>query len=300
MIISRMSFGLSVVLLLVCGVFASQTQAAIVVDGRVGEEEGYSLLGSITPSKDANKVSDAKLYLHQDEVTFDLYVGVVLPLEFVDNSYGSDGSLPQTHTHSSWGGNKDNKHKFKHLLNSDDAEFVLTFGGEEIEFEIDYLKQFGNTYRADVVGGGDDDDDGDDDDGHGDDGAAIQAASSLEYNLENVAFLTSESPEVNLDYSTADPTLADWIFEVAYEFRIDGDVFNGVRILTDDGFADGVNFAIDKIHASPSKDGAFKDVTPNESFSSVAIPEPGVMAMAITGLIATGMSWGRRRERLAE
>ena len=77
------------------------------------------------------------------------------------------------------------------------------------------------------------------------------------------------------------PGPSGWIFEVIYEFKIDGSVLGGNS-----------NFYIDIVHDSPNKIGknkVYDDLVPIEP-----IPAPGAV---ILGGIGVGLvSWLRRRK----
>ncbi|QNN21040.1 hypothetical protein HED60_01735 [Planctomycetales bacterium ZRK34] len=282
----------------ILALLSATATAAPVIDGRaLGAAEGYQYSAQIAPSKDADKVPPATVFFAQDAATFDLSVAVIIPLQYVDNTYGIDGD-PATHTHFTWQKEQDitkakeDDHKFNELVGSDKVGFEIALpGASSSSFILDYIS-FDSMSNMWVGGTALDT-------GRDDDGVVSMAATSLQYNLNNIAELTTFSPELTYadpmnpgetEYTTVDANLADWIFEVVYEFKIDGSYFNNTLVLSDNGFINGFDMVFDQLHASPHKVGEFNDGTPEE-FSAL-IPTPSSAGMGLfllVGLAARGL-----------
>jgi hypothetical protein len=116
-------------------------------------------------------------------------------------------------------------------------------------------------------------------------------ATSQEYNM-NTYFandpcdaswsLTTDSPTADSDYTNIDPSYSDWIFEVIYEFRIDGSVLGGYT----------GDLTVDILHDSPNKLGGNKVWTEIDGSIQV-IPEP--CSMMLGGIGVGLVEWLRRR-----
>lgn len=263
---------------------ASAGLADPIIDGRVTASDGYqytTTLGVKNPPR-----PPAQVYLHQDGTTKVLSIAIVLPLEYVDNTYGSTSASPPTHTHPSWG-TKDDDHTFNELLGSDQLGIELDNDGGSPDFKdyratIDYLALVDTTYQAQVTSDPE--------------GMMLSAASSLQYNLNSVALLTSDSPELDSgQYDPVNSAYDNWVFEVIYEFQIDMAAIGMGDVLSPDGLT-GV-FAINmvELHASPNKNGAdWKDQEFDEPFTPV--PEPATLGLLGLGGLAT-LGVGRRRRR---
>ncbi len=103
---------------------------------------------------------------------------------------------------------------------------------------------------------------------------------SLDYNFNTLGHvLTENSPATDEDY-TENSEYAGWLFEVLYEFKIDGDVFGGK------GLGD---ITIPLMHVSPNK------IAGNKVFydGQYAIPEPA--SMVLLGLGSIVLLPNRRR-----
>ncbi|QNN23766.1 hypothetical protein HED60_16310 [Planctomycetales bacterium ZRK34] len=298
----KLSLITAVAVLFAVTFLSASVHAAPVIDGQaLGAAEGYQYSAKIVPSKDADKIPPATVYFAQDAVTYDLCVAVVMPLAYVDNTYGEGGTKPSTHTHFTWRDDhnyleaKEDEHKFGELVGSDQATFVIELPGvttDSSEFKLDYLKDVSSgVYDSGHLVG----------DGKDDDGVLSASATSLDWNLHNVAMLTTFSPELAFadpmnpgedEYAAADPMLSDWIFEIVYEFKIDGSYFDNTSVLSAAGFTNGFTLDFKELHASPNKTGEFKDVVPEEFVTLIPTPTAGVMG----SLLLIGMI-GRRSRR---
>ena len=102
----------------------------------------------------------------------------------------------------------------------------------------------------------------------------LEWSSTLDYNFNVLGHvLTENSPAADIDY-TGNTTHAGWLYEVGYEIKIDGGLFD------EHGFG-GVTIPV--VHDSPNKIGGNK-VYPN--------PEPTTML-----LLAAGVPLFLRRRR---
>ena len=237
---SRTIVGLCVVGLGIL-VLGAAVSAAPVIDGRYDPTEGYTTMtnmllmveGGPTPAPDP-----ATLWTHQDPGTGDLSVLLIQPLSLVDNTYGANSI--------GWGSSASSgkNHNFKDLLGSDKAQFTFTDGQGQVvlDVEMDYLSETGKgsgVYVSNGVSGKD---------GKvlvGSASDVIGVGTSLDYNFNtlNHNTFTTDSPLSVPDYS--DPASAPgWIFEVAYEIKVDGSLFaaNGLGGVT-----------VPVVHDSPNK-----------------------------------------------
>lgn len=243
------------------------------VDGRYDPNEGYDTLYNLTMDTKGGGTISGQLWTYQNPTTSDLYLALIVPTDYVDNTYGTNSSTGYR--------GKKGEHQFKDLLNSDQAIFKFyTEGGSlALETSIDYLAKIGGgkkdttpaEYKAVA----------DDKTGSGFTGGTSQVASSLQYNLDTVGLFLDNSP---LD--------AKWIDAVIYEMRIDGSLF------AKDGFD---SILISKLHASPSRIDADNPVlTPGGGGGTGgAVPEPGSMLLMASGLGGLA-AWRRRRRKKAK
>jgi PEP-CTERM motif len=234
------------------------------VDGRYTSGEGYTTLYDVSMDiKGGGSLTGGQLWVTQDSATKDLYLALILPTSYVDNTYGANAA-------PDW----NNGHKFSDLLNSDMATFqIYTESGKlALTTSIDYLVKYGpkggpNTYAAAAT----------DTLGNGFTGGTQQVATSLQYNLDTVGqFLVD---------SSLDP---GWINAVIYELQIDGSLF------AKDGFS---SVALSYLHASPSKvDASNPTLTVVPPPPGGDTPEPATMLLMGSGLLLVG----RLRKRWAK
>ena len=273
---------------------------AVTVDGRV--EPGEYLIGyeiSFEVQDVTGIVGGGELWLHR-MANDDLVVALTLPKTLVDNSYGT--------TAIGWGSAAPSgkNHNFQDLTNSDDARFGFEFEGPGdttlFDVTLDYLHGLGNDKGEEppFVGGTP---------GKefvvtvGDAADLVAANTSLAYNWDTFVdpdnpndpdrdFFgkDSDSPAADDDYGN--PELAGWLYEVSYEFQIDGDVFESVAIdLLDPSF-----LSMPLIHASPNKIGKNK-VWPQIGLpipTEAPIPEP-VTLVSLLGGVGALIGYVRRR-----
>ncbi len=246
--------------------FKISPASAIIIDGFFDPLEGYTqgyfldiiLKGTSTPAG-----PQGQLWFHQDAATKDVSAAFIQPLELIDNSYGVNVV------------NWPKKHKFNHLLGSDKAQFVFTDNNGNIllDFYLDYLTKFQesgiNKYKSLGATGGD---------GSVNQGSAAfinSFGTSLEYNINTLGHLfTVNSPATTPGtYNVIDPAVANWVFEVIYEVRIDGSLFDLVD------FGD-VNIPL--VHDSPNKLGKNAVTIQRDGI----IPEPSTFFLLGSGLLA--------------
>lgn len=250
--------------------------AAPIIDGRYDPAEGYTNGWSLDFSveKSDNIVSGGQLWVHEDASTGDVSVAFVQPLTLVDNTYG-DNTV-------GWGKGvapSGKNHNFEDLLESDKARFVFTDadGNTVLDITLDYIAETSagsGVYRSPGVAGSD----GAVDTGSADD--VKEWGSSLDYNFNTLGFvLTENSPETDALY-TENPSYPGWEFAVAYELRVDADVFAAV------GFGE---VAVPIVHNSPNKIGKNK-VWPDPGDP---LPEPGAVSILALG----GLTLLARRRR---
>ncbi|MBA7603467.1 hypothetical protein ES703_10578 [subsurface metagenome] len=224
----------------------------------------------------------------------DLSMVFIQPKSLVDNSYGT--------TAVGWGSyapsGKD--HKFTDLIGSDAAQFVFTdgLGNIVLDFTMDYIHGYGikpddkpDKKLPPYASGGVVDGDGSVNVGSASD--ILAWATSLEYNWVNFGSsypgnfgdgsnspaTGSQDPTDLSSYVVTDPPGPwDWVFDVIYEFKIDGSILGANS-----------NFYIEVVHDSPNKIGKNKVYDDLE-----LIPAPPAVILGVIGLGFSG--WlGRRK-----
>jgi hypothetical protein len=163
----------------------------------------------------------------------------------VDNSYGANSI--------GWGEDapSEEDHNFKDLKGSDKARFAITddSGNVVFDFTLDYISEIdqdkgkdkgSGVYGSLGVAGGEGE-------VHtGDAAALLDWSTSLDYNFNSLGHeLTEDSPTSDEDY-TENPDFPGWVFEVIYEFKIDGAVLGGKPL---------GDVTIPIVHDSPNKIG---------------------------------------------
>ena len=236
--------------------------AAPIIDGYFDPDEGYTLGCYVNIEVEGEKKSgnvpadDGVLWMHRDLATGDLFVSLTQPLTLVDNSYGENSI--------GWGSSAPSgkNHNFKDLVGSDKAQFVITDSDDNVllDFVVDYISESSSAssgYASLGVSGKD----GTMNTGSAD--SILAWGTSLDYNLNKLAHvMTTDSPEADDEYVTADAACADWAFEVTYEFLIDGAIFQN------NGFGE---LTIPVVHDSPNK------IAKNKVY--VQVPEPATLGL---------------------
>lgn len=256
--------------------------ATPVVDGWFDTSEGYTdgfFVNLEVEGKGGNiPADDGTLWLYQDTVSGDIFVNFTQPLTLVDNTYG-DNAI-------GWGKGvapSGKNHNFNDLVGSDKAQFSITddIGNTVLDFTLDYISESGSApsgYASLGATGSD----GDVDIGSA---ANILAwSTSLDYNFNTLGFvLTEDSPAADDNYNVADPAYGDWVFEVTYEFQIDG------RLFEENGFG---GLTIPVLHDSPNKIGKNKVYTQIDG----AVPEPTPEPTTVCLLGLGGLLFLRKRK----
>jgi len=247
------------------------------VDGRFAPGEGYTTGNYLNfEVEDVGLVApQGQLWMHQGPDS-SLYVAFIQPVALVDNSYGAnsigwESSAPSGRNHS-----------FRDLKGSDDATFRINFGsGHEFVFTLDYIEE---TSRGSGVYASEEREPRGEYDPSGTydtyQSYVTEFGTSLDYNFNTLGYvLTEDSPLADDDYSNVDPAYAGWLFEVSYEFKIDGNLFD-----TYGAFA-GLDIIV--VHDSPNKLGRNK-VYPETDGPIDPIPAPGALVLAGIGVGLTG------------
>jgi hypothetical protein len=289
-------------------VMVTPALAGYMVDGVINDSEGYTGY-DIVFDKEGGGTTGGTLYLGQENGF--LYGALVLPKDFVDNSYGANAV--------DWpGGNKKKDkggHPLEKLEKSDAAEITVKGDDGSLTFEMDYGsgEPYGKNSEVNldfgkIAGDGN------------------EYSTSLAHNFEETEVngvsgffdYTSgdpSSPETEYKswsdddkkagvkysepgddaYDVTNPTYKNWVFDVIYEFQVKGFTF----------FGENTGVSVGEVHASPSKFGknkifgptttTFKPPPPNPP--GAAVPEPATILLLGGGLAAfAGRQWRNRRK----
>jgi len=256
----------------VLGVLTGSVNATPVIDGRLSSaedyDEGYWVELNVGGGKKGTVLSDnAQLWMYQDTKTGDLYVNFTQPVSLVDNSYGN--------TAIGWGRKvapSNKKHKFSHLINSDNARFTIFDNKQNVlfDFSMDYFskdRKSSSKYSSQGVDGRD---------GkvyEGSEDSLLEWATSLDYNFNELGYvLTKNSPTLEESYYVTEGTsYPGWCYEVTYEFKIDGSLFE------DYGFG---GIIIPYVHDSTNKIGKNTIYTQlNGAIPYEPVPEPATVCL---------------------
>ncbi|AQQ72394.1 hypothetical protein SMSP2_02778 [Limihaloglobus sulfuriphilus] len=266
------------VIVMALAIVSSQC-SAIVVDGRAdGRAEGYNFQAFIPSVAAAPANVFAEMYIGQQGSS--LYLAFVIPLNYTDNTYGAN-------TDPSWPQGKG--HLFNDLIQSDQMVLMGDFNGQSIDTTIDYLeeKELGvgtDIYEAPII----------ENSGNEVAGFVVEAATSLEYNLEEILQLTEPLPVIegkpnssDQPDSPSDPASIGWIMRNVYEMRIE---LGSDELVIDEyeGFINGLSLYVGELHASPSKDASdWNNQPPNDGWVPLnPVPEPATaIIFAIGGLL---------------
>lgn len=269
---------------------AAPVASAIVVDGKFDPNEGYTNVQSLYYRTDTGQdlSTPGTLYSHRDAAG-NVYAAFVVPLSFVDNTYGSNAI--------GWKGG----HSFSDLVLSDSGRFA--FYGEDgkpvMDFYLDYIAQVqnaggkpGTALNSDYTSGGITG--ANVSKGHagslitGNASNLLEWGTSLSYNFNELGYkLRQNSPATTVQYNPdgsinysqgyADSqTHPGWIYDMIYEVKISNAAF------AQSGFG-GVAFT--EIHASPNKVGGS---------SITLVPEPSTYLIGAGILLLIGFKERKR------
>ena len=272
---------ISVAFVVLCGL-AAIAGADPLVDGKFDPSEGYTDSFPVRFEVEAGKhktvlADDGVLWLFQD-VDNNLYVNLTLPLTLVDNTYGKNSI--------GWGKKvaiSGQSHEFKDLKDGDNARFEIYDGQGNLvlDFTLDYISGEKKAPSGFATGGGDKVR------GKvavGSAGDILEVGTSLDYNGNTLGHnLDRNSPKTDENY-TEYAKHAGWLFEVSYEFKIDG------KVLGENGLG---AIEVPQMEVSPNK------IAKNKVFGQVAvasigqIPEPA--SMVLLGLGSIGLLPNKRR-----
>lgn len=277
---------------------APSAQAALVADGKLdgvnGTLEGYTLGYTIGFIDDkGNAIGDGKLFFGEDASGQYLYFQ--MPLNYVDNTYGTNASAGWTKGHT-----------FDNLLGSDSlgaksgVYFSWSDASGKNEVTIDYLAGVCNTskctpttYQSGGVGpsapnsGAGSGANWTKNEGKINVGSAaslLNIATSLEYNLANVDPSATTNSSLN----------PNWIKEVGYEIQFAKGTFNAAD-WADPAKAVGL-ITLGSPHVSPSMTGFGGYTNPSCFYGcNGQAPEPGTIWLLLGGL--GGLGWLARRQK---
>ena len=271
---NRKSFGRAVMALAILALltFTAAAPAEPIIDGRLDPAEGYTDGWTVDFAVEnaVGTVTGGQLWVYQDIVSGDVSVWFGLPVTLVDNTYGVNAI--------GWGKNvapSGKNHNFKDLVGSDDLRLAFTNGEGEtvLDVVVDYISETGKGTGVYVNRGVLGTEEGDAAD-------VLAVSSSLVYNFNTLGHsLTQDSPATDASY-TENPAYPGWLFGVAYEVKVSGDIFGEA------GFG-GVNSPL--AHVSPNKIGK------NKVYPDIGDPVPEPMTFAL--LVVGGMVVAARRRR---
>ena len=279
--------------------------AGVTVDGKVSASE-YSHHWSIAPSQSGP--SNMDLYMWQDGSN-NLYVAVVLPMDYTDNTYGGltkgdtagvAGAVAGTS--KNWNDAGKSVHEFKGgLLDTDSIEAMALKlnGSTKLSIDVDFLDFQSPNYVSGGLGG----DKGDVNSGDGSKVLAIET--SMGYNFAQYG---AANPTWFGDgkQSPSSAMAPNWQYAVAYEMKFDASLFGGIDLLSNqysDGLLNGFSMSFAKIHSSPNMGGEFKNITPPNGSTPLppggpTVPLPSSVWMG--GLTLAGLIVGRKLRRKTE
>jgi hypothetical protein len=249
--------------------------------------DGYTNVRSLTfQLQNGTLVPDPGTLAWTTDAAGNVYAAFVQPLSINDNTYGANAL--------GWGSHG---HQFNNLVGSDKAEFDFVNGaGQKFIYTLDYIsadKNASSGFKSLGVTGGDGSV------GHssvrgvtggGHTSDVLQAATSLDYDLNTLGFKTfttnspattpvALNPNGTIDYSKGynNPASAPgWVYNIEYEVEVAGSAFGP------SGFA---GVTVPFAHDSPSKFG---------QNTIIVVPEPSSIALLICAA-AVGAAYRARR-----
>lgn len=298
---------------------AATATAGIITDGRFDPNEGYQLGYSITLNTESGPITGGQLWFGRDDTANYLYV--LLPKDFVDNSYGVNAI--------GWPGNKG--HSFEDLLKSDSlgssgkkgSAIELSLSSGDATFVVDYLARDQTTttvnkktvttitgYRSGGIATGPDADLAENEGAviSGDVSAILEIATSLEWNIlrfaspddiANSTGVIQNSPAADANYQNVEAGFEDWLFEVGYEFKFSLSAFGEEWIDPTQALT---LITLGQSHASPSKAKfeGYEDpvcIAGCSTTTTTDVPEPTGALLAASGIAGLGWFTRRRRKR---
>lgn len=330
---SRMMGGLAGGMILALAGVASA--AGVTVDGTI-KGDSYTHTWTVAPEGPNPQPGNAKVYMYQDSVTFDLYVAFVLPGDYNDNTYGTPvgkAGAAGTNAGSSKGwGDYGKTHTFDNLVGSDKATVSFGFGATfakdgtptyttaKFAGAMDYLANVDKNgvilptganwgsagfYGSVLLPTGGTADKSEGSVTTGSVSNVLGAESSMGYNFKKYG---ASNPSW-FGASGVSPTSAsapDWEYASIYEMAFKGSNF-GKMVLNSDpskGFINDFSFTFGTVHASPSMNDDERDQyinytpgTPDKPGTPV-VPLPSSVWMG--GLTLAGLIVVRRMRRQTE
>jgi len=269
---------------------------AVEIDGRFDPTEGYTTGFDVSFQVEdvPGSHGGAQLWVYQDPFTDDLSLAFIFPKTLVDNSYGVNAI--------GWGSAAPSgkEHKFKDLVGSDDLQLVLLTPSDDtlLDVTVDYLHGYGNKKEdPPFTSGGVTDGEGLVSFGNASDVLEAESSMGLNYAMygtshpllfEKDGKKEPNSPEADANYQVTDPALADWQFDVTYELKVKGSVFENSPF---DATAPDA-YSVPLAHVSPNKIGRNKVYPTVEA----VVPEPASLVVwSLLAGIAVAVMWRRKK-----
>jgi len=296
--------------------------SAATVDGKVSAGEythEFTVAKTGSAGFIAGAVPNAKIYITQD-ASNNLYIALVLPRAYCDNTYGGDSlNAGKTFTSSAWPGN----HNFSDLDGSDQATFNLKMNNTTFfAGDMDYLEPTGSGNTTQVGSAGFTGGEGGITTGNS--AMILAAQSSMGYNWKQFGYnmldknqdgdttdpgesdkgfdMNVHSPEIgDNNYTVTDSDFADWQFDIVYEFKVAASAFGNVSVLGAGGFTNGFSMNLTFVHASPNTSGSNQNGFSGPPETTTVVPlHPAVyMGAVMMALLAAHQVIRRRRAALA-
>ena len=269
-------------------------EGGVVTDGYVGGfAEGYTSGYQVTFDIDKWSIGVPGGKLFFDETLDAIRVGLIVPLNLDDNTYGATKA-------ADWGTKKHSLHEGKggeSLEGSDKWKFMLPVVGEpDIEVELDYIKKEGSSYVTEVTKLK-----------QGSDLAKGQLVlhTSIDYNFNVLGFDPDDVTGYGIDSPGPAPSgvppvydfdapAEDWVAEIMYEFSLEKSAYAGDFDLA--AFLQ----SLGELHLSPNKLGGNKTHPKIDGPipGPPPIPEPSTFIIwSLLGAFGVVFGLHRRRKR---